>query len=143
VVQKVWPKETAHLFPEGEHRPLVVAAKLRPLIVLSRATEMAATGAALVIPTSEYVASDPHWRGQNATVEANTGWPHLHWLPASQRFRVIKACTLDFRWTYRLPVSMLQLAQASAPKGSPSGPVARLDQRTQDELLRRFRDYLS
>lgn len=141
-VQKEWPRETAHLFPEGEQRPLVVAAKLRPLIVLSRASEMATTGAALVIPCSLYVAADSQWKGQSAAVEANT-WPHVHRLAGSERFRGISACTIDFRWTYRLPLSQLQRAEPIPPKGSPRGPVARLRDEVMDDVLRRFRDYLT
>lgn len=139
-VQKIWPKETAHLFPEGEHRPLVVPAKLRPIIVLSRRSEMEKTGAAFVIPCSRYVATE--WGSEARKVEAN-GIPHVHWLPSSRRFRAIDACTLDFRWTYRLPVAQIQQARRDASKGFPSGPVAQLSEDATAELLRRFREYLS
>lgn len=139
-IHKVWPDETGHLFPEGEQRPLIVAAKLRPLIVLSRTTELAKTGAALVLPCSRYVAVE--WKDQAAAVEANA-IPHLHWLPASQRFRSIDACTLDFRWTYRVPVSQLDLARTDAPQGRPRGPIAKLGDAALAEMLRRFREYLS
>ena len=140
LVHKTWPAETAHLFPEGEQRPMIVAAKLRPLIVLSRGSEMAKTGAALVIPCSRYVAAE--WRDQASAVEANQ-IPHLHWLPASERFRSIASCTLDFRWTYRIPVTLLQMARADAPKGWPRGPVASLSDSALAETLRRAREYLS
>ena len=119
---------------------MIVAAKLRPLIVLSRASEIATTGAALVIPCSRYVAAE--WRDQASAVERNA-IPHLHWLPASERFRSIGSCTLDFRWTYRVPVTLLQLARTDAASGWPRGPVARLADRALGELLQRARDYLS
>lgn len=138
--QRIWPEETAHLFPEGEHRPLVVPAKLRPIIVLSRRPEMEKTGAAFVIPCSRHVAAE--WGPEAPDVEANA-IPHVHWLPGSQRFRAIDACTLDFRWTYRLPVGQLQRARRDAPKGFPRGPVAKLSDDATAELLRRFREYLS
>lgn len=139
-VHKTWPTETAHLFPEGEHRPLIVTAKLRPVIVLSRSSELQRTGAALVIPCSRF--SETEWKDQAAAVEANT-IPHLHWLPASTAFRSIEACTLDFRWTYRLPTTQLLLARTDAPKGTPRGPVAKLSDDALADVLRRFRHYLS
>lgn len=142
VVQRIWPDQTAHLFPEGEQRPLMVPAKLRPIIVLSRATEMARTTAALVIPCSQYFREDKQWGRRSAAVEANT-WPHVHWLPASGVFRSIRACTLDFRWTYRLPVSQLERARRDAPRGFPGGPIAKLSEVALNDVLRRFREYLS
>ena len=139
-VHRTWPAEAAHLFPEGEHRPLIVTAKLRPLIVLSRRSEMEKTAAALVIPCSRYVAAE--WKDQAAEVEANA-IPHLHWLAASESLRSISACTLDFRWTYRIPTTQLLLARVDAPKGWPRGPIAKLSETALADVLRRFREYLS
>lgn len=141
VSYRSWPEETVHLFRPREHTPIAVPAKLRPLIVLSTAEEIAATGDALVIPTSLWVPTD-FPRAQAAAVSSNRV-PHLHWLPASRRFREISACTVDFRWTCRLTRELLGRAQRRAPEGHPRGPIARLSDEGTAELLARFRGYLS
>ncbi len=139
--QRVWPEETAHLFPQGSQRPLVVAAKLRPLIVLSRRSEMQITKAALVVPCSRWLAEE--WGAQAPHVEANRV-PYLHWLAGSRAFRMINACTVDFRWTYRLPLAQLERARPDEPRdGFPRGPVAKLTDAALAELLGRFRAYLT
>lgn len=136
-----WPEETAHLFRPREHTPIAVPAKLRPFIVLSTAEEIAATGDALVIPTSLWAPSE-YPRAQAAAISSDRV-PHLHWLPASLRIREISACTVDFRWTYRLTRELLDRARRRAPEGHPRGPIARLRDEFMAELLARFRAYLS
>lgn len=136
-----WPKQTQHLFRPRDHTPIAVPAKLRPFIVVSTAQEIAVTGHALVIPTSQWAPAD-YPREQAAAISRNEV-PHLHWLPASHRFREISVCTVDFRWTYRLTRELLALAQRRAPEGHPRGPIARLRDDDTAEMLARFRAYLS
>lgn len=116
-------------------------AKLRPFLVVSTQEEIAATKRALIAPTSAWVPTD-YAPAEAAAITANRV-PHLHWLPASGAFREIGACTVDFRWTYRLTNNLLSLARRDAPAGQPRGPIARLRDEAMAELLRRFRAYLS
>ncbi len=136
-----WPQETAHLFRPREHTPIAVPAKLRPFLVVSTRSEIVATRNALIAPLSEWLSAD-YPSAQGAAIAANRV-PHLHWLPASPAFREIRACTVDFRWTYRLNRDLLSLARRDAPEGQPRGPIARLRDEEMAELLRRFRAYLS
>lgn len=141
VSYRAWPEQTQHLFRPREHTPIAVPAKLRPFIVISTADEIAATGDALVIPTSLWAPAD-YPADQTAAISRNEV-PHLHWVPASHRFREVSACTVDFRWTYRLTRELLALARRRAPEGQPRGPIARLHDDGMAELLARFRAYLS
>lgn len=101
---------------------------------------MQMTGAALVVPCSRWNPAD---FGDQASRIAANELPHLHWIRGSQVFRMISACTVDFRWTYRLPVAQLRKARLDAAPGFPRGPVARLTTEAIEELLQRFRAYLS
>ncbi len=130
-----------HLFRPREHTPIAVPAKLRPLIVVSTADEIAATRDAFVLPTSQWVSAD--YSADQATAIVGSRVPHLHWIAASRRFREIAACTVDFRWAYRLPRELLALARRRAPDGHPRGPIARLRDEDMADLLARFRAYLS
>lgn len=141
VSYRPWPEQTQHLSRPREHTPIAVPAKLRPLIVISTAEEIAVTGHALVIPTSLWAPAD--YPAEQAAAISRNEVPHLHWLPASRRFREISACTVDFRWTYRLTRELLALARRRAPDGHPRGPIARLDDDDMAEVLARFRAYLS
>lgn len=136
-----WPAQTQHLFRPREHTPIAVPAKLRPFIVISPAEEIAATGDALVIPTSLWAPTA--YRPDQAAAISRNKVPHLHWLPASRRFGEVSACTADFRWTHRLTRELLALARRRAPDGQPRGPIARLRDDDMAELLARFRAYLS
>lgn len=136
-----WPEQTTHLFRPREHTPIAVPAKLRPLIVVSAADEIAATGDAFVLPASQWMPAD-YPADQGAAISGDRV-PHLHWIAGSRRFREIAACTVDFRWSYRLPRELLALARRRAPDGHPRGPVARLRDEDMAELLARFRAYLS
>lgn len=129
------------LFHPGAHTPLAVAAKLRPIIVLSTREEIEAVGSALVIPCSAWVPSD--FTAAQAKIISGNQVPHLHWLPASRSFAVIGACTLDFRWTYRLSRELLLRARKDAPERYPRGPVARLRDEMVRELLKRFCGYVA
>ncbi len=136
-----WPEQTEHLFRPRDHTPIAVPAKLRPLIVVSTADEIAATRDAFVLPMSQWVPAE-YSLEQAAAISGNRV-PHLHWIAASRRFREIAACTVDFRWSYRLPGELLALATRRAPEGHPRGPVARLREGDMSVLLARFRAYLS
>jgi hypothetical protein len=140
IVPKIWPGQTVGLV-RGEFA-LFLKAKLRPLIVLSTRDEIVQTDEVFVVPASRW-----HPEGQTKpdieAITSNQVVPHIHWLPGSQRFSVIDACTLDFRWTWRIPVSVLNRAQPRAAQDLPAGPVARLRSDEIDGLLRRFRLYLS
>lgn len=141
VTYRRWPEETQHLFRPREHTPIAVPAKLRPLLVVSTAEEIAATGDALVLPTSQWVPAD--YGPEQAAAISGNGTPHLHWIAASRRFGEISACTVDFRWSYRLPRELLALGRRRAPDGHPRGPIARLRGEEMAELLARFRAYLT
>lgn len=141
VSYRAWPTQTQHLFRPREHTPIAVPAKLRPVVVVTTAEEIAVTGQALVIPTSLWVPAD--YRAEQAAAISRNEVPHLHWLAASRRFREISACTVDFRWTYRLTRELLALARRRAPDGHPRGPIARLRDDDMAEMLARFRTYLS
>jgi len=141
VTYRQWPTQTAHLFRPREHAAIAVPAKLRPFVVVSTLEEIAATGDALVIPTSQWVPAN-HSAEVAADIAANRV-PHLHWLPASRRFHEIDTCTMDFRWTYWLTRQLIALARRDAAPGQPRGAIARLRDGEMSELLERWRAYLS
>lgn len=135
---RAWPSAPAEeLFERGKQSLLALPVKLRPFIVVSTWEEIDSLGAALVLPTSRWAPEDV---GDAAAVQANRIRTH-HYLPASARFRYMEACTVDFRWTYRLTRGQLALATGASHHPRPCD--AKLREIGMTELLRRFQEYLS